>query len=237
MAEEIEDPAAEQIAKSVRALLMAAGVAAEHVAQGRRNAAEQKMEAAGHEANLLQSRWDAERSLAIVEVTSADAAWFDRATPEQAGAVWQTAHAWSEVDPEFWVQASRIGTEIENRYGVDIAAVSAEGGHLSDEMNTPHDVEKVRSPDQDRERLVDEATAETILLTASADYDTDHRRDAMGERARAAGVEHDVADGRVRAANAHSAPVKDATKSSSINGLSSVQRQSPTRSRNPELDR
>jgi hypothetical protein len=235
MEEEIEDPAAEQIAKSARTLLMAAGVAAEHIARARRNTAEDKAAVHGDQAEQLQARWNVERSLAIVEVTSADADWFDRATPQQAGAVWQTAHAWAQVDPEFGSHAERIRTEIEDRYGLDIASIDVTGGDLSDELRAQEQLDRANSRAQERDNSADAQVADGILLTAGMDYDTDRRREAMGDRARAAGVEHGVVEERVRASNAFGAPLTEASRPGPTHRPPPAR--IPAHSRNTDLER
>jgi hypothetical protein len=238
MEDEIEDPAAEQITKSARTLLMAAGVAAEQIARARQTAAERRAAAEGAEANQLQARWDAERSLAIVEVTSADRDWFDRATPQQIGAVWQTAQEWAQVDPEFGPQAERIRVEIEERYGLDIASVDATGSDLSDELHAQEQFDRAKSRDRERHNRTDAQAADEILLTAGRDYDSDRRRQMMGERARAAGVDQDVVDGRVLAANAHARPLSEATQISDRPKAERRPRHSPrSRSRDSEIGR
>lgn len=237
MGEEVEDPAAEQIAKSARTLLMAAGVAGEQIARARRNAVERSAATDGDEASRLQARWDAERSLAIVEVTSADSAWFDRATPQQAGAVWQTAHEWEQVDPAFGPPAERIRTEIEHRYGLDIATVDATGEDLSAELLAQEQFDEAKAREREREDSVDRESADVVLLSAGADYDTDHRRDALGERARVAGVDGDVVDGRLRAANAHARPLSEATQTGSLIYTDRHVRQTQSRNLDSELGR
>jgi hypothetical protein len=236
MEDEVEDPAAEQIAKSARTLLMAAGVAAEQIARARRHTAEDKAAIHGDQREQLQARWTVERSLAIVEVTSADRDWFDRATPQQAGAVWQTAHAWAQVDTEFGSHAERIRTEIEDRYGLDIASIDVIGGDLSGELHAQEQFEQAQRLEQKLDHTGDTQTSNAVLLTSDADYDTERRRQAMGDRARKAGVDADVVNGRVLAANAHARPMREATRTTGLIPTDSRPRQ-PLLGRDEQLGR
>jgi colicin import membrane protein len=52
---------------------------------------------------------------------TADARWWDTATPEQVAATYEKAAAWEGLDPEVARSAERMRTELRDRYGVENA--------------------------------------------------------------------------------------------------------------------
>jgi len=68
-------------------------------------------------------QFDAERDVVRADVgASADARWWETATPEQVAATYEKAAAWEALDPEVARSAERMRTELRDRYGVDNAS-------------------------------------------------------------------------------------------------------------------
>jgi hypothetical protein len=67
-------------------------------------------------------QFDAERDAVRADVNaSADARWWETATPEQVAATYEKAAAWEALDSEVARSAERMRTELRDRYGVDNA--------------------------------------------------------------------------------------------------------------------
>lgn len=66
--------------------------------------------------------FDAQRDAVRADVgATADARWWDGATPEQVAATYEKAAAWERLDPEVARSAERMRTELRDRYGVENA--------------------------------------------------------------------------------------------------------------------
>jgi len=66
--------------------------------------------------------FDAQRDAVRADVgATADARWWDSATPEQVAATYEKAAAWETLDPEVARSAERMRTELRDRYGVENA--------------------------------------------------------------------------------------------------------------------
>lgn len=66
--------------------------------------------------------FDAQRDAVRADVgATADARWWDNATPEQVAATYEKAAAWETLDPEVARSAERMRTELRDRYGVENA--------------------------------------------------------------------------------------------------------------------
>lgn len=66
--------------------------------------------------------FDAQRDAMRADVgATADARWWDSATPEQVAATYEKAAAWETLDPEVARSAERMRTELRDRYGVENA--------------------------------------------------------------------------------------------------------------------
>ena len=66
--------------------------------------------------------FDAQRDAVRDDVgATADARWWDSATPEQVAATYEKAAAWETLDPEVARSADRMRTELRDRYGVENA--------------------------------------------------------------------------------------------------------------------
>ncbi len=238
-----QDPAHVGLDRGVRATLMAATVAAEQVARHWRTQKERQAALSGQDAQRLQARYDAQRRLALVEVGAAGQRWVDVVDPDQVARLWETARAWSELEPDqFGPAADRIRDLAADRYGIDLTATGGEVGSTDRLRQAAHD-ERDRA-DQDRGQAQGDAlTADTILATAGHDtaadraedrelvgldhatghgdtavaldevagYDTDTRRQQLGQRALDAGIDPQTTGGRVRAANAQAKPVRRST--------------------------
>jgi hypothetical protein len=66
--------------------------------------------------------FDAQRDAVRADVgATADARWWDSATPEQVAATYEKAAAWESLDPEVARSAERMRGELRDRYGVENA--------------------------------------------------------------------------------------------------------------------
>lgn len=106
---------------TIRVAVTAAGRAGEMIARQR----EQEMRAAQarsqQEASELGARLAGERDAARASLTAVyRPEWWDAAQPEDIARAYQTARAWSDVDPEAVRAEQRIAQELRDRYGVDL---------------------------------------------------------------------------------------------------------------------
>lgn len=260
MSEATEDPGGDVGQKTIRVTMVAAGLAASRLA--REFAERQQLRRGEAELERAQSdaRWQAERAAAQSQVRAADAAWLQTTSPEEAAKTWSTAHAWAEVDPAFRGDAERIRTGIEQRWGVNVTVSDTEAS-----LRAAAERERTYARQEDSARVVDEVAAGGILadtpaelaaledadrhvsniddheaaassLDASA-YDSQVRRDQLVDRATAAGVDPETAQGRGRAANANAEPVKNATRSAKAPKKAARRRSGAARGRADQLSR
>lgn len=153
MAEEVEDPSQAVVSKAARLAITAAAVVAEQVARQRQRAAQDLAAAEGAEAERLQSRWNAEGSAARTYVGSADDAWLERASVDEAAEAWRTASVWSQFEPEaFAADEARLAAAIEARYGVDVRRVDVDG------KGEAADLRGLANPERVREREAEQAS-------------------------------------------------------------------------------
>lgn len=240
MSEHIEDPSGEVVDRVARVTLTAAAVLGRRLADDLRERAARQQAVEAGEAARLQEWWNAEQASARALLQATGETSMQTATPEEAAEAWSTAHAWAAVDPTFRADDERLRQGIQERWGVDVAAGDGESlrrgadvesakAHGEDRAQAADEVaaggilagtseELAALEDADRHRTnAERSEAAAASLDASADavaYDSDERRQALADRARAAGVDHQTVDGRLRAASANAEPVKNATKKS-----------------------
>ena len=253
MAEEIEDPSQAVVSKAVRLAITTAAMMAEQVARQCRRAAQDLAAAEGAETERLQSRWNAERSAAHTYVGSADDAWLERASVDEAAAAWRTASVWSQFEPE------TFAADVDGR---------AEAGDLRGLANAERarerEAEQAREAERARERVLardDEIGASLMMGRATQDaavdrtatvgharraaaldvdadeieYDTSARREALSQRATAGGADAKTVGARVVASNANGRPARQAT--TSCGRTATVGRRSATHSKSAEIER
>lgn len=126
MAEET-DGIEEAFGGQLRVLVTAAGQVGERLARAREEALRNAQARSEQEYRELQSRIEAERRAARVEMANVHRSdWWDRATPEQIGRTYQLARAWSQEDPEAMRTEQRVRDELRARYGIDAAGADPE---------------------------------------------------------------------------------------------------------------
>ena len=126
MAEET-DGIEEAFEGQLRVLVTAAGQVGERLARAREEALRAAQARSEQEHRELQSRIEAERRAARVEMANVHRSdWWDRATPEQIGRTYQVARAWSQEDPEAVRAEQRVRDEVRARYGIEVNDAGAD---------------------------------------------------------------------------------------------------------------
>ncbi|MGN6405923.1 hypothetical protein [Sinomonas sp.] len=83
--------------------------------------------ATGQQAREARSRFDAERATAVAGLAPVGRPdWWDRARPDEIGRTYATALAWRDYAPEAASAEARMRTELRQRYGIDVDALSAD---------------------------------------------------------------------------------------------------------------
>lgn len=178
MAEET-DGIEEAFEGQVRILVTAAGQVAERLARAREQALRRAQAHSEQQAREMQSRLEAERRAARVELASVYRGdWWDRATPEQIGHAYEVARAWAHEDPEAVSAEQRIRDELRARYGVD---ADNTGASLSAVQAAIQRAEHQRGQ-ADAERAQEQADrAEAHRLLRDADHEDSRAEEARGD--------------------------------------------------------
>lgn len=120
MAED-SDGIQEAIEGQLRVVMTAAAHIGERLARAREEALRRAQARSEQEARELGSRFEAERRTARAELSTVHRAqWWEGATSEQVGHLYEVARAWAREDPEAARAEERIRQEVRARYGVDV---------------------------------------------------------------------------------------------------------------------
>lgn len=136
MAEE-SDGIDEAFEGQLRVLVTAAGQVGERIARMREEALRRAQARSEQQARELQSRFEAERRAARVELGNVYRSdWWDRASAEQVAQTYQVARAWAREDPDAVRAEEHMRTEMHTRYGLDPDAL-AERARVERDARTP----------------------------------------------------------------------------------------------------
>ncbi|MGW9114516.1 hypothetical protein [Microbacterium sp. NPDC055683] len=196
MAEET-DGIEEAFEGQLRIAVTAAGQIGEAIARAREEALRRAQAASEQQARELQSRIEAERRAARVELANVDRGeWWDRATPEQIGHTYQVARAWQQDDPEAARAEQRMRDELRNRYGIDPHDAGANPDDVRQLIRLQAERAERDRINADAERASAAAEeAEALRLLAHADQE-----EQRAAEARAAAEHEPDAEERARAA-------------------------------------
>lgn len=188
MAEE-SDGIEEAFEGQLRVLVTAAGQVGERIARMREEAMRRAQARSEQQARELQSRFEAERRAARVELGNVYRSdWWDRASAEQVAQTYQVARAWARDDPDAARAEEHMRTEMRTRYGLD-----------------PDERARAAAEAVQRDALGDWARED-----GRSTYDSAGRRDATASELRARGIASEVVDTRMRADVSQARPATEA---------------------------
>jgi len=192
MAEET-DGIEEAFEGQLRVLVTAAGQLGERVARMREQQLTQARAVSEQQGREYAMRLHAERGTARAELAQVHREeWWAGADADAIGHAYTTAHAWEDQDPDAFRAASKIRTEVRERYGVDVDNAGADPAAVRAAVErAEHDRAQ---GDAERTRAAGE-NAEAVWLMQQAGRD-----DARAEQARAAAEHEPDPDERARAA-------------------------------------
>jgi len=117
----------EAIEGQLRLLLTTAGQIGERLARLREENARRAEAASLQETRELRTRIEAEKRLALTDLSNVHRAdWWDRAEPQQVANAYENARAWSGEAPEAAHAEHRIRDEVRSRYGIDVENTGAD---------------------------------------------------------------------------------------------------------------
>lgn len=172
---------------AIRVAVTGAGRAAELVVRAREQQLRDAQARSEQEASELTARLAAERNAARASLTTVyRSEWWDEAQPEDIARAYQTAHAWTDVDPEAARAEQRIAQELRDRYGVDLP-VEAGGDPAAvrealDRADAARDASATDQASAQRDRVDGAALmAEADVIDAAAN-ELDQRAAGASER-------------------------------------------------------
>ncbi len=123
----IDDALRGAVGGAMRTVITAAGYAGQQLAQQLAQRAQERARLSEQRAREEQARCDAQRHAARAQVSVVHREeWWDRATPEGLGKVWQTATAWRGFDPDVAAAAAVFERQAQERYGISATEMEAQ---------------------------------------------------------------------------------------------------------------
>ncbi|HIZ34385.1 MAG TPA: hypothetical protein H9815_01300 [Candidatus Ruania gallistercoris] len=187
----------EAIEGQLRVLVTAAGQVGERLARLREDSLRRAQARSEQEARELQSRIEAEKRAARVDLANTHRAdWWERATPEEIARTYQTTRAWLHEEPEAARAEGRMGDELRSRYGIDVNDTGADPEAVRqlvrleleraerDLANAEAEGHRGAAEDSEAQRLLAQANQEEARAEAARDA-AEHEPDP-DERVRAA---------------------------------------------------
>lgn len=153
---------------TIRVAVTAAGRVGEMQARQREQQLREAQARSQQEASELGARLAGERDAARASFTAVyRPEWWDAAQPEDIARAYQTARAWSEVDPEAVRAEQRIAQELRDRYGVDLPEqVASNPAAVREALNR---AEEARNTAAGERAAAERDAVEGVGLIAQAD--------------------------------------------------------------------
>lgn len=181
MAEET-DGVGETFDDSLRIALTVASQFGERVARFREQSARDREAAATQEGRELAARFESERGAMRAELAPVRRPeWWDRATPQDIGQVYETATAWRDFDDVAEGAGDLIRREVQERYGIDVDAFTVDGKSA---LSAIAEADRVRADAAaERAKAGEELTAVQLLFAQvdGREQDTEDHRSSTDE--------------------------------------------------------
>lgn len=216
---------------TLRTALMAAACAGETIARLREQQQRQAEARSRQEAAELQARFRAEQAAARAQYEQTRYPdWWDRVSLDDLVTTYQTAAAWSDVDPQADAAMRHIEREVKTRHGIDLdpdtagsAGAAAEqqavraraedleaAGLLAAADTADRGAQRAADAGDPAQAEHDRHTAADLTTSVGVVYDSAERRHADAERLTAV-ADSATVDARVRADTSHAQPATRAT--------------------------
>lgn len=161
----------EALGNSMRTSLMAAGRIAEQLARVAENKMRHKEAHSAQESRELQSRFDTERLAARAQLAVVDhKEWWDTADAAGITEAWQTANAWRSLDPEIERSATRIQSEIGDRWGIDPQDTGARPDQVREYLQRILEASRIAGDELTQAKKLEAEAAELILEADAMKY-------------------------------------------------------------------
>jgi len=181
----------EAFAGQVRVGLLVAGRVAEELARQRERAARAAEQQSAQAARDLADRVAAERTTARASLAPIERdAWWERATPRDIEAAWQTARQWEDVEPDARRATETIREQVRDRYGIDVDTLDPDRQDAVSralDKRAQAEREGAERAGRDSDRARSEADKERVVATLLVGEAADERAAAD-----AAAVQHDA---------------------------------------------
>ena len=175
MAEET-DGVGETFDDSLRIALTVASQFGERIARLREQLARNREAGATQETRELTARFEAERAAARASLAPVQQpAWWDQARPEDIAQAHESATAWRDFDDVAREAGNTIRHEVQERYGIDVAAPGADRGTVAAALER---AERDRADAAAERSTAGQELTAAQLLFAQANR---HDREANGE--------------------------------------------------------
>lgn len=215
-ADEIDDALTGQ----VRVVLTSAAQAAERIYRQREWRQREGTQEASTERDRLSERYESERRAAHAQLRETDRdRWVEKARPDQIGAAYQVARAWSlENDPYAREVEQRIGRDVKDRYGVDVDGLA--GAEVTDQVKqatserAKADAERQQGTSlmESAERAPSQSQSNAADTAADLKYDSAERRDAQAAAMLAANVPPAAVEASTLESTSNAEPARNAVK-------------------------
>lgn len=190
MNEHETDGVNETFHSNARAWLTAGGLIAEQIVRQREQAHRDAQ--AVSEQQVYETYWriDAQRNAAIASLRPMhEQGWWDSASAEDIGVMWETSNAWSREPnghPVAIIDSDRMREQLRTRYAIDVDSLDADPGAVRDALDKRDRARELSERAREKQRE-DEAAADQLVAQAyQADRAQDDRR-ADAQRAAAGG--------------------------------------------------
>lgn len=122
------DGVGESFDEQMRMVTMAAMQVGQRFSQQRAERMRQAQQESQQQAQQLQQRMEAERRVAVAELSVVqNSEWWREAGPQDVADKYATAHAWKDESPEVARHEERMRQELKERYGIDPSRDDGQG--------------------------------------------------------------------------------------------------------------
>lgn len=161
----------------------------------------------------MRERFIAERAAIEVQLRSVfETRWYDNIDPQRLAQTYAQAQAWAHHSPLAKAAADELRTQVQNRYGFDIAKPQPTANADKERQAATQAVNQAQRVERESEQTPAVGSDESPVAHAEAEfgYDSPERDAALNWELRDAGLDDEAVTARVEAGKDQAAPPTEA---------------------------